>query len=293
MIRSMTGYGRALVVGEKMTLFVEARSLNHRYLDISLKLPRSHAALELEARRLIQEYIRRGRLDLTLSVTPLGEGETPLKLDLELARRYGEQARALGKALGLNEAPAVEWLLERPGVLTPGAGEPAAPETGWPLVAETLERAMTELVARREAEGGALAKDLLALHETLTEDVERMRSRAPVARVERTGRARERIRALLGEVTLDEGRLAMEAAIWAERTDISEELARLQAHLDQFAALLREGGPVGRTLDFLVQEMHREVNTVAAKANDLELSRLAVACRGHLERIREQIQNVE
>ncbi len=116
---------------------------------------------------------------------------------------------------------------------------------------------------------------------------------AEEAQAQRTERVRERIRALLGDVPLDEGRLFMEVAVWAEKTDVSEELVRLKAHLQQFAGLLREGGPVGRTLDFLVQEMNREVNTVASKANDLELSQLALASKGYLERIREQVQNVE
>lgn len=293
MIRSMTGYGRAEVAGEKIAVTVEARSLNHRHLDIALRLPRSLAPLELEARRLIQGQIQRGRLDVSASVRSLAEGPGALALDAALARHYLEQMRALGETLGLRSAPTLEWLLERPGVVTLGEAEPIAPEVGWPVLAQALTRAMEELVARREAEGDALAKELAALYEALATDVRRLEARAPVAQAQRAERARERIRALLGEVPVDEGRLAMEVAVWAEKTDVSEELARLRAHLGQFASLLREGGPVGRALDFLVQEMNREVNTLASKASDLELSQLALACKGHLERIREQGQNVE
>ncbi|MBI4587844.1 MAG: YicC family protein [Candidatus Rokubacteria bacterium] len=293
MIRSMTGYGRAEVVGEKMAVSVEARSLNHRHLDIALKLPRSLAGLELEARRLIQGQIQRGRLDVSVSVTPLAAGSSALNIDAALARQYVEEVRQLSEALGLRGAPTVEWLLERPGVVMFGEPEPLPLPAGWPMLAEALSRALEELVARRETEGEALGKELLALHEALTAEVERMAQRAPAALTERTTRVRERIRGLLGEFLLDEGRLAMEVAAWAEKTDISEELARLKAHLQQFFGLLKEGGPVGRTLDFLVQEINREVNTVASKANDLELSQLALAAKGHLERIREQIQNVE
>lgn len=293
MIRSMTGYGRAEVVGEKIAVTVEARSLNHRHLDIALKLPRSFAGLELEARRLIQGQIQRGRLDVSVSVKPLAEGGGALNVDAALARRYVEQALALGDALALRGAPTVEWLLERPGVVTLGEAATIAPEAGWPVLAEALSRAMEELVSRREAEGEALAKELMALSEALGAEVERMAQRVPAALAQRAPRVRERIKALLGEHPLDEGRLAMEAAVWADKTDISEELARLKAHLSQFTGLLKEGGPVGRTLDFLVQELNREVNTVASKANDLELSQLAVAAKGHLEKIREQVQNVE
>jgi len=293
MIRSMTGYGRAEVVGEKIVVSVEARSLNHRHLDIALRLPRSFAGFELEARRLLQGQIQRGRLDVSVSVKPLAEGGSALNVDAALARRYVEQALALGDALALRGAPTVEWLLERPGVVTLGEPEAIAPEAGWPVLAEGLTRAMEDLVARREAEGEALGKELRALHDALAAEVERMAQRVPAALAQRAGRVRERIKALLSEHPLDEGRLAMEAAVWAEKTDISEELARLKAHLGQFAGLLKEGGAVGRTLDFLVQEMNREVNTVASKANDLELSQLALASKGNLEKVREQVQNVE
>jgi uncharacterized protein (TIGR00255 family) len=293
MIRSMTGYGRAEVVADRIAVSVEARSLNHRHIEIALKLPRSFTGLEIEARRLIQGHIQRGRLDVSLSVRSLADGKSALMLDTVLARHYVEQVRVLGEALGLRAAPTLEWLLERPGVVTCGEPEPLAPEAGWPMLADALTRAMEELVARREAEGGMLAKELLTLHEELSLEVERMAQRVPVALAQRTERVRERIRALLGDLPLDEGRLLMEVAVWAEKTDVSEELARLKAHLQQFAGLLKEGGPVGRTLDFLVQEMNREVNTMASKANDLELSRLALASKGHLERIREQVQNVE
>ncbi len=293
MIRSMTGYGRAEVVADKIAVSVEARSLNHRHLDIALKLPRSFAGLELEARRLIQGHIHRGRLDVSASIRPLGDGKSALTLDTALARHYVEQVRALGETLGLRAAPTLEWLLERPGIVTLGEPEPFAPEAGWPVLADALTRAMEDLVARREAEGEALGKELTSLHEALSAEVARMEVRVPVALAQRTERVRERIRALLGDVPLDEGRLFMEVAVWAEKTDVSEELVRLKAHLQQFAGLLREGGPVGRTLDFLVQEMNREVNTLASKANDLELSQLALASKGYLERIREQVQNVE
>lgn len=293
MIRSMTGYGRAEVVGEKIAVTVEARSLNHRHLDIALKLPRSLAALELEARRLIQGQIQRGRLDVSASVRSLAEGKGALALDAALARHYLEQMRALGDTLGLRSAPTLEWLLERPGVVTLGDAEPIAPEVGWPVLTQALTRAMEELVARREAEGDALAKELTALYEALAADVRRLEARAPAALAQRAERVRERIQAFLGEVPVDEARFLTEVAVWADRTDVSEELARLKAHLGQFASLLREGGPVGRALDFLVQEMNREVNTAASKANDLELSQLALACKGHLEKIREQVQNVE
>ena len=294
MIRSMTGYGRAAVEGETLTVAVEARSLNHRYLDISLKLPRPLLPLEPAARGLIQGQIRRGRLDVSVNLTPVASRRPgQVKVDAALAREYLERANALADELKIGGSPELMWLLDQAGVLTLGEAEPVAPEEGWPLLARALTQALEKLVAQRETEGQLLLKEVMALHEQLGALVERMATRVPEALARRQATLRERLKALLGEVTLDEGRLSMEISVWAEKTDISEELVRLSAHLEQSAALLRGGGSVGRTLDFLVQEMNREVNTVASKADDLDLSQAAITAKGILEKIREQIQNLE
>lgn len=290
----MTGYGRAAAEGETITVAVEARSLNHRYLDISLKLPRPFLPLELEARGLIQGQIQRGRLDVSVNLAPVASRRPgQVKVDTALAREYFERANALADELKIGGSPELAWLLERPGVLILGEAEPVAPEEGWPLLARALTQALANLVAQREAEGQLILKEIMAFHAELGALVERMAARVPEALARRQASLRERLKALLGEVTLDEGRLAMEVAVWAEKADISEEVARLSAHLEQSAALLRGGESVGRTLDFLVQEMNREVNTVASKADDLELSQAAITAKGILEKIREQIQNLE
>lgn len=293
MIKSMTGYGRAEVAGEKLTVVIEVRSLNHRHLDIALKLPRSLAALELQARRLIQEQVQRGRLEAGVDLRVFAPGPGKLRIDQALAREYLELVRALSVDLGVTGTPTLEWLLERPGVLVLDEPEPLVAEECWPLLAEGLTRALAELQARRETEGRALAEVITGLCDSLAEEVERMATRVPAARERQTQRLRERIRELMGDATMDEGRLAMEVALWAEKTDITEELDRLRAHLDQFAGLVTTGGVVGRTLEFLIQEMNREVNTVAAKADDLELSQSTIAARGLLEKLREQAQNIE
>lgn len=293
MIRSMTGYGRADAAGEKCVVTVEARSLNHRHLDIALRLPRSLASLELEARRLVQERVTRGRFDVNVELRSTRPGAGQARVDPALAREYVELARGLAVELGISGGPSLEWLLERPGVLVPDEPEPFAPEAVWPLLADALMRALAELTIRRETEGEALAKALGELHDALAAEVERMAARVPASRARRTARLRERVRELLADATLDEGRLAMEIALWADRTDVGEELARLRAHLDHFTGLVKEGGPVGRTLEFLIQEMNREVNTVASKAEDLEISQVAIAVKGLLEKLREQIQNIE
>jgi len=289
----MTGYGRAEVVGATFTVTVEARSLNHRHLDITLKLPRSLAGLELEARRLIQAQVQRGRLEVGADLRPLTREAGKMRVDEALARQYIEQVRALAVELGVTGTPTVEWLLERPGVLVQDEPEALVAEEVWPHLAEALTRALAQLTARREAEGKALAGGLTALHDALAGEVARMADRVPAALERRTARLRERIRELLGGAVIDEGRLAMEVALWAEKTDITEEVGRLRAHLDQFGGLVKEGGAVGRTLEFLIQEMHREVNTVASKADDLGLSQSTIAAKSLLEKLREQVQNIE
>ena len=161
------------------------------------------------------------------------------------------------------------------------------------MLEKALNAALEELQARRAAEGQALAKELTLLHEALGAHVAVIARRAPAGVERRAARLRERIQSLLGEVSLDEGRLATEVAMWAEKSDVTEELARLRAHLGEFAILLRDGGTVGRTLDFLIQEMNREVNTVGGKADDLEISQAVIAAKGTLEKLREQAQNIE
>lgn len=292
MIRSMTGFGRAEVSHGAVVVTVEARSVNHRHLDVALRLPRALAGLELDARRLVQSRLERGRVDVAVQLA-LQAGQAParVKLDVDLAREYLAQARTLAATLDARGEADLAWVLDRPGVLRMEEAE-ATPAEPWPALAEALGLALDELVARREAEGERLARELRALHAELTALVATLAARAPAAAARREERLRERLRSLLGE-GVDEGRILTEAAVWADRSDVSEELARLRAHLAEFTLLLDKGGPVGRPLDFLLQELHREVNTVGAKADDLEMSQSMLAAKGVLERIREQVQNLE
>ena len=294
MIRSMTGYGRAEVSGPRISAAVECRSVNHRHLDISLKLPRALAVYEPDARRLIQAAVQRGRVDVSATLTPAGGGSgTTLSVNAAQAREYATAARAVADELRLTATLRVEWLLAQPGVLTRDTEPAVAPEEGWALVAQALEAALADLVSRREAEGKALAQELGALHETLEAEMALVAARVPVAQTRRMTRLRERIQALLGEIPVDEGRLATEVAALAERADITEELARLRVHLGDLRARIDEGGQVGRPLDFLIQEINREVNTVGSKADDLEISQAVIAAKATLEKIREQVQNIE
>jgi uncharacterized protein (TIGR00255 family) len=294
MIRSMTGYGRADIAGARLSLSVECKSLNHRHLDVAIKLPRALSPLELDARRVIQGTVQRGRVEVAVSVAPTDDAPaTSLSVDMAQARAYVAIARKVGDDLRLGGELQLQWLLGQPGVLSREEQAPVSPEDGWPLLHDALAKALAELCARREAEGAALGKELHVLLGALREHVGVMVGRGPAALQRKQQRLRERVQALLGAQPLDEGRLATEVAMWAEKSDITEEVARLHAHMGEFTRLLDEGGAVGRTLDFLIQEMNREVNTVGSKADDLELSQAAIAAKSTLEKLREQVQNIE
>ena len=297
MIRSMTGFGRAEVRGDTLVVLVEARSVNHRHLDVALRLPRTLTALEIEARKVIAARVERGRIDVSVVATPVvGQSTQRVITDHVLAREYAARARALANDLddvGLAGSVTLQWLLERPGVIRLEDSEPVEASVPWPLRQAALSRALDELVERRTAEGERLAQELRSLHAELTTIVDTMAARAPAAVTRREERLRERIRSLLGGAGVDEARILTEAAVWADKGDITEELTRLRAHLAEWALVLDKGGPVGRPLDFLLQELGREVNTVASKADDLELSQAALAGKGVLEKMREQVQNLE
>jgi len=294
MVRSMTGFGRGEASGESIAVTVEVRSVNHRHLDVALRLPRSLAALELDVRRVVQSRLERGRIDIAVQLTPLAGAATQrVQVDAALAREYVARARALAMELGLDGAPNLAWLLEQPGVVRLEDPEPIEPAAPWPLLAEALGRALDELVARRTAEGDRLAEALRTLHGELTTNVELVSVRAPATTARREDRLRDRLRALLAETAIDQSRIVTEAAVWADKSDVTEELARLRAHLAEFTLMLGKDGPVGRPLDFLIQELNREINTVASKADDLEMSQAALAAKGVLEKIREQVQNLE
>ncbi len=294
MIRSMTGFGRAEVAGEALVVTVEVRSVNHRHLDVGVRLSSALAGFEADVRRVVQGRVERGRVDVSVQVTQVStRSSRTVRLDTALARRYVEEARALAGELGLAGEVPLGWVLERPGVLELTDAPPAEAATAWSLVADGLGRALDELVARRTTEGTALASELRALGDALATAVDQMAARAPVAAARREERLRERMAALLTETGVDESRIVTEVAVWAIKTDVSEELTRLRAHLEEFGLMLDKGGSVGRQFDFLIQEMNREVNTVGSKADDLELSQAALGAKGLLEKIREQVQNLE
>jgi uncharacterized protein (TIGR00255 family) len=291
-IASMTGYGRAEARGSRLAVLVESRSLNHRFLEIGVKLPRVLSAHEAEIRQLGQARLARGRLDVGVTLRRVAGSANTVRTDLALGGEYVRAARALGDALGISGQLGLADLLRLPGVVAVEEAEEEDGETAL-LLKDAAQQALDELVRMRQTEGAALATDLAGHLDALERWASEAAALLPVAVRRVQDRLRARIHALLEEAPADPGRVVQEAAMLAARSDVAEELARLVSHCGQFRTLLGTGGPVGRQLDFLLQEMHREVNTIASKADDAEMVARVLEGRTVVERLREQVQNVE
>lgn len=295
MIRSMTGFGRAQLDAERGGFSVELRSVNHRHLDVSVRVPRPLSGLELEVRRLVSRHFVRGKIDLVVAAPPSG-ARAALELDRALAERYVEFARALADQHGVAAELRASELLALPGVAR--VDEHALDEAELrPALLAAVERAAQEADAMRLAEGGALDRELrgrLATVAALAAEVSARAGEVASAARERLRRRAEQLRAETG--LADEARLAQELVNAADRMDVTEEVVRLTSHVTQFEAALdaaaAEAG-VGRRLEFLLQEMSREVNTIGAKSGDAPLAHRVVDLKTELERIREQVMNVE
>lgn len=293
MIRSMTGYGRGDAQTPAGRFTVEVRSVNARFGEVLVRLPRDVTPLEDRVRAVVQSRVLRGRVEVTIMRDDRAARMKAVRADADLAAAYAQALRDLADVMGVPDGISLSQVAAFPDVIRVEEAKEDL-EALWPALAPAVEAAAEDLVAMREAEGRRLAEDLearLAHLEALAAEVE-ARSRLTVSA--HAVRLRDRITELLGGFPLDESRLAAEVAIFAERSDVSEEVTRLRSHIAQFRADLRDSpGAVGRRLEFVLQEMGREVNTTGSKANDLEITRAVIAMKGELESMREQIQNVE
>lgn len=296
MVRSMTGYGVAEVDAEGGRWWVEVRCTNHRFLEVTVRLPKDLGALEERVRAEVARRVRRGRVDVVVREEP-GRRSRTVAVDVELARRYAQALEDLRRTLGLEDSPTLAALLSLPEVVRVEEARPDA-DAAWQALYPGLERALEGLVGMREQEGAKLAEDLRERVARLEEWVEAVQRRAQALPQAYAERLRERVAALLRGLNVDsppdEARLAMEVAAFADRCDVREELVRLRSHLEQARGLLESrDGVVGRKLEFLLQEMQREVNTVGSKAADLEVTQAVLEMKSELEAMREQVQNLE
>jgi uncharacterized protein (TIGR00255 family) len=291
-MRSMTGYGRGEADHAGTKISVELNSVNRKQSDIVINLPRDLAMLEPRIRQAINEKISRGRMNVMIGLQQSANGASALALDTALARSYHEAMLTLQKELSAPGEITIGTILQAPGVMRSPEHTVNADEA-WPVVERALATALGDLVKMREHEGKHLAKDLIHRLKTLRTEIKEVRKLYPdVVKKYRTV-LRERLGKAGLDLPLDDERLLKEVTIFADRSDISEELTRLESHLAQFAHHLRKNEPVGRTLEFITQEIFRELNTLGAKSNDAGISQHVVACKSELEKIREQIQNLE
>ena len=291
-MRSMTGYGHGETDHNGTKFTVEVNSVNRKQSDIVINLPRDLISLEPQIRQTINENISRGRTNVVVSYQNGSTAPRKLALDVDLARSYHDAMRALQKELNAPGEITIGAILQAPGVMrTPE--ESFDSSAAWPPIERALRAALGQLVKMREREGKHLAKDLIHRLKAMRKQIKEIRSLHPdVVKKYRTTLL-ERIQKAGLPIAPDDERLVKEISFFADRSDVSEELTRVESHLAEFAHHLRRHEPVGRTLEFITQEIFRELNTLGAKANDAGISQRVVACKAELEKIREQIQNLE
>lgn len=292
MVKSMTGYGRGEYIGPGRAFTVEVQALNHRFLEVRAKLPRRLGALEHRIQGVIQRRFHRGRFDVSLTERVFGQRPFTLHINRDLVAQYLAALRALQEEFALPGQVTVEMLGASQGFFEIEEAEEELEES-WGQVQTALERALDALDAMRAKEGEVLQGELLIGLARAEEILERIEGRAPEIPKTYKERLKARLDALLEGRGVDPFRLEQEVALLAERSDITEECTRLKSHLAQSRSFLKEEGPHGRKLDFLLQEMGREANTIGAKASDAGISHEVILLKAELERLREQVQNIE
>ena len=291
----MTGYGSGRsTAGDGTRCSVEIQSVNRKQSELMINLPRDLGSLEPKVREAINARVARGRLVINVQhqARAVTEGQHAPALDVVVARAYYQAMLALQRELGARGEVSIETILRAPGVMRL-TEEPSDPAQLWPQIDEALRAALDELVSMRTREGAHLADDLRTRLREMRARLGDIRQRQPDASQRYRETMGERLKRAGLELPVDDERLAKEIVIFADRCDISEEVTRMESHLDQFLSLLEKDEPVGRTMDFLSQEMARELNTLGAKANDLAISQLTLTCKTELDKIREQVQNIE
>lgn len=292
MLKSMTGFGRCEVATEAYKISVEMKAVNHRYLDLSIKMPKKFNYFESAIRTLLKTYIQRGKVDLFISYEDYTEGKVSLKYNASLAAEYMDYFRQMAKQFGIPCDVTATALGRCPEIFTMEQVPEDEEQTGK-LLEETVSEAAKKLVETRIREGEQLKQDLLGKLDYMLSLVDEIEARSPRIVEEYRAKLEDKVKELLENSSIDEGRIAAEITIFADKICTDEETVRLRSHINATKAELTEGGSVGRKLDFIAQEMNREANTILSKANDLEVSDKAIALKTEIEKVREQIQNIE
>ena len=292
MIKSMTGYGSGTISENGKKYTVEIRSVNSRYGDFSIKVPRSCNFLEDPVRKAVSGVISRGKVDVYVNIEFDAAAGSVVKANIPLARAYSDSLHSLAEELGISCDLRADMFLRIPDVITVEKEE----EDSEVITADTLRAvniATESFDAMRLFEGKKLHDDLSSRLDTITDAVKQIEERAPGIINDYRNRLEERIREVLADTSLEESRIMTEVAIFADKVNVNEEVVRLRSHISQFRTMLESDVPVGRKIDFLIQEMNREINTIGSKSNDLDTARIVIDVKAEIEKLREQIQNVE
>jgi len=292
MIISMTGYARGENHRGGYSAAVEVRSLNHRFLDIMLRLPKSLGNFEQQVKEIIRQKVGRGRLNIAITLTDANDTNPGLHVDEELARSYKVMLESLQQKLGLKGEITLDHLLQFSDILNVENGT-TLPEEAWQCVEQALRSTLDELNAMREREGQEMANDMRRRIEVLQEKLSRIEARSKQRGPEEFVKLQKRLRGMVDSHELDASRLELELALLADRVDVTEECIRFRSHNTLFLEALAHQESAGRKLNFLLQEMNREANTIGAKASDAEIAHLVIELKEDVERLREQIQNIE
>ena len=292
MIKSMTGFGRCEAVTDECKISVEIKAVNHRYLDLSIKMPKKFNYFEAAMRTLLKDYIQRGKVDVFITYEDYTEDQVSLKYNSTLAAEYMKNFEKMAEQFGLEDDVTVSMLSRCPEVLTMEQ-VPEDEEHMWAMLQEVLKGAAENFVETRLREGENMKNDLIGKLDHMLSMVDFIEERSPKILEEYRQRLGDKVRELLQNSTIDESRILTEVTVFADKICVDEETVRLRSHIEGMKKELLAGGSVGRKLDFIAQEMNRESNTILSKSNDLEISDQGILLKTEIEKVREQIQNIE
>ena len=292
MLKSMTGFGRCENITDEYRISVEMKAVNHRYLDLSIKMPKKFNYFEASIRTLLKKYIQRGKVDLFINYEDYTEGNMCLKYNRALAAEYMDYFNKMAEEFSIQNDVKVSTLAKFPEVFSMEQA-PDDEEHLWGILSAALEDAAVKFVQSREVEGEHLKNDLLGKLDYMTGLVDYIEERSPQILTEYRAKLEAKVQELLNGTAMDEGRIAAEVTIYADKICVDEETVRLRSHIENTRKDLLSGGSVGRKLDFIAQEMNREANTILSKSSDLSISDKAIALKTEIEKVREQIQNIE
>ena len=292
MINSMTGFGRSEIATEERKIIVEMKAVNHRYCDINIRMPKKLGFFEASIRNLMKKYISRGKVDVFITYEDYTENNLCVRYNEEIAREYFTNINKISETFGLDSGMNAVRLSRYPEVFTLEE-QTVDEEELWRALELATRQACERFVAARQQEGEALKEDLMAKLDHMVNMVEQVEKRYPDMVADYHQKLSDKVYELLEGAAIDESRIATEVTIYADKICVDEETVRLKSHIDHTRQTLLEGGSIGRKLDFIAQEMNREANTILSKANDLEISNVAIDLKTEIERVREQIQNIE